>query len=118
MTSRSIKTLWELWSYDVWGNARDGYEVNDRSCFDRACEITITSEICNPGTPMEFEHAYPSDKQIRVAFGIHSNTRLDVDGDDLTIYINRERDGYHIGEMHCTSHECLSPVRAIAEKSL
>lgn len=22
---------WRIWSLDVWGNARDGYEVNDRS---------------------------------------------------------------------------------------
>lgn len=25
----SIKTTWELRTYDVWGNAKDGYEVND-----------------------------------------------------------------------------------------
>jgi hypothetical protein len=24
-----------LWSYDVWGNAEDGYEVNDRCCQSR-----------------------------------------------------------------------------------
>ena len=30
-----IETIWELWNYDVWGNAKDGFEVNDRSCFDR-----------------------------------------------------------------------------------
>ena len=22
---------WEIWVYDTWGNAEDGYEVNDRS---------------------------------------------------------------------------------------
>ena len=29
MKSTMPKT-YEVWSYDVWGNAEDGYEVNDR----------------------------------------------------------------------------------------
>jgi hypothetical protein len=32
-------TLCTLWSYDVWGNEEDGYEVNDRCALDR--EIAV-----------------------------------------------------------------------------
>jgi hypothetical protein len=28
-------TTLSLWSYDVWGNEADGFEVNDRCCIDR-----------------------------------------------------------------------------------
>lgn len=105
----TIETTWEVWTYDVWGNARDGYEVNDRYCHDRAYKLTLPIEINNPGTPRVFQSAYPTDKQIRAAFGIRC--RYETDGDDLTIYVTRERDGYPIGEMVCTSHESLSPIQ-------
>lgn len=106
----TVDTTWELWSYDVWGNATDGYDVNDRSCFDRAYPLALTVERFNADKPGEFFGAYPSDAQIREAFGIRC--RFETDGDDLTIHVTRERDGYPIGEMLCTSHASLSPIRA------
>lgn len=109
----TIATVWEVWTYDVWGNARDGYEVNDRYCHSREYPIRLTVEVNNPGTPQAFESAYPSDRQIRQAFGIRC--RCETDGDDLTIYVNRERDGYPIGELLCQSHESLSPIRTRAK---
>ncbi len=42
-----------------------------------------------------------------------ASCRIDTDGDDLTIYVERERDGYPIGEMRCISHASLSPVRKL-----
>ncbi len=33
------RTLCTLWSYDVWGNEEDGYEVNDRCALGRDYEI-------------------------------------------------------------------------------
>lgn len=54
---------------------------------------------------------FPSDEQIREAFDLGPKVQIDVDGDDLTIYVTRESDGYPIGEMFCTSHASLSPVR-------
>jgi hypothetical protein len=32
-------TLCTLWSYDVWGNEDDGWEVNDRSAIDREIDV-------------------------------------------------------------------------------
>ena len=105
-----VQTTWECWSYDVWGNARDGYEVNDRSCFDRDAHLSLKVVVNNAGTPQEFESAYPSDGQIQTLFGI-GRTKIETDGDDLVIYVNRARDGYPIGEIHCVSHVSLSPIR-------
>jgi hypothetical protein len=59
----------------------------------------------------EFLGAYPTDRQIKLAFGV--TCRIDTDGDDLYIAVNRASDGYPIGEMHCTSHASLSPVRKL-----
>ncbi len=110
---RYVGTTWEVWTYDVWGNATDGYEVNDRYCHERAHGMSLIIDTYNKGTSAEFESASPSDSQIRKVFGV--KCQIDTDGDDLTIYVNRERDGYPIGELHCTSHESLSPVRLKAE---
>jgi hypothetical protein len=115
----TVTTTWELWEYDVWGSPEEGYDVNDRQCFDRAYTLALTVEVNNPGTPQEFLSATPTDEQIREAFGIPFAGRdsgIDTDGDDMTIYVTRERDGYPIGEMHCTSHASLSPIRELDDR--
>ena len=109
-TRKYLNTVWEAWTYDVWGNARDGYDVNDRSCFNRAYPIRLTIQTHNQGTEREFQSAHPSDAQIRKLFGVRC--RIETDGDAEHIYVTRARDGYPIGELHCTSHE-LSPIRKL-----
>ena len=110
-TKATIDTTWTCWTYDVWGNARDGYDVNDRSCFDREYHLTLTVETHNVGTPHEFTSASPTDQQIRDVFGIHRFTKIETEGDDLNITVSRARDGYPIGELSCASHASLSPIR-------
>lgn len=107
----TVRTTWEVWTYDVWGNAHDGWEVNDRFCVDRALELTLKAEKFNAGTAQEFRSASPSDKQIKQVFGVRC--KIEVDGDDVQVYVTRARDGYPIGEMTCTSHESLSPVKPV-----
>lgn len=106
----TILTTWSLRTYDVWGNAKDGYEVNNTFGAGKV-DLWIPKTVYNVGTPQEFTGAFPSDKQIRECFGLGRSVKLDIDGDDLHIYINRERDGYPVGEMYCESHESLSPIR-------
>jgi len=105
-----VETTWELRTCDVWGNAKGGFEVNDTR---RAGEVSIRCrvEVNNAGTPQEFLSAFPSDSQIRRALSLR-RFKIETDGDDLTIYVNRARDGYPCGEMYCTSHDSLSPIRA------
>lgn len=105
----SILTKWEIRTYDVWGNRKDGFEVND--VFKRGTEeIVIECHRYNVGTPSEFVSASPTDAQIKRIFGL-GKTQIDTDGDDLTVYVTRTRDSYPIGEMFCISHASLSPVQ-------
>ena len=106
-----VLTVWESTTYDVWGNARDGYEVNDVYRRRTPIEIQCKVETYNAGMPGEFQGAHPSDSQIRHALCLR-RFKLETDGDDLTIYVNRARDGYPLGELTCVSHESLSPIRA------
>ena len=101
-------TTWEFCTYDVWGNETDGYEVND---VYRGAEININCPVTlyNAGTPHEFSSATPGDRQLRRIF--RWPAPIEVDGDDVTLYVTDSKTGYPIGELHCTSHASLSPVR-------
>lgn len=59
---------YRLWTYDVWGNARDGFEVNDRSSHGYV-EIKCKLEIFNAGTEHEFATWEPTDRQLSRASG-------------------------------------------------
>lgn len=108
-----IKTTWKIRTYDVWGNEDDGFEVND--VYGGALvELDIQVETHNAGTPREFMSATPSDAQIRKVFGL-GKKQIRTDGDDTDIYVNLARNDYPVGEMHCTSHSSLSPVRPYSE---
>lgn len=111
-SKRYIDTTWEVRDYDVWGNAREGYEVNNTFSRGQA-ELHIPVEVCNPDTPQQFESAFPTSTQIRKALGLR-RFAIELDGDDLTIYVNRARDGYPCGELHCVSHSSLSPIKAVS----
>lgn len=110
----SVKTTWQIRTYEVWGNAKDGYEVND---VYRGTEIELYAPqtMYNFGTANEFVSASLTDRQIKRVFGVRC--RVSVDGDDLNYEVERERDGYPIGGLTCTSHESLSPVRKIKGKA-
>lgn len=103
--AKTIETTWELRTYDVWGNADDGYEVNDSYNMGEV-KLRLKLETQNAGTEHEFQSAYPTDRQIRRLFGVRC--RIETGGDGTHITIDRERDGYPIGEMTCTSHDSLS----------
>ena len=111
-TERTIDTVWEVWTYDVCGNEEDGYEVNDRSCQDRAYELTLPIEVHNAGTPQEFESAYPTDEQLTEMWG--DDWQDCGYGDDVNIYLEDSK-GYPLGEMRCVSHDSLCPPHAIEE---
>ncbi len=110
---KTIDTTWEIWTYDVWGNEEDGAWVNDRYCIDRSRLLKLKVITCNQGTTQEFQYATPSDYQLQSLF----NVRCAIDcvvGDDINIYPERASDGYPLGELHCISHESLSPIILIS----
>ena len=109
---KTIQTVWNLRTYDVWGNAKDGYEVNDVYS-SGTVELELEVKTYNVGTPQQFDSAYPSDAQLRKALGLGKH-QIETDGDDLTVYVNRARDGKPLCELHCTSHAVLSPIRELS----
>lgn len=70
---------YQLWTYELWGNPKDGFEVNDRR---KQCVVELPDDA--------------TDKQIKRALydcGIFSRgimgARLQIDGEsDYTLYIN------------------------------
>lgn len=83
---------WKLYSYDVWGNAEDGYEVND---------------VIGPHETVELsEEDLKTDKSLHKALlreGIFKKSykygSFEYDGDEDIIYIERSKDGYPEGEL-------------------
>lgn len=108
--AKFINTTWKVFTYDVWGNAKDGYEVN-QTFASHEVTLRLTVRKYNEGTPQEFESASPSDKQLRQALDCMPRIKLDVNGDDTIIYVNHASSDYPLGELHCVSHESLSPIR-------
>ena len=84
-----------LWTYDVWGNARDGFDVNDRYSHGYV-EIVCKHEVFNAGTPHEFETFEPTDRQLSRAAGF---SRAAWEGQDGTYYAEDSRNGRPIGEL-------------------
>jgi len=110
----SIPTTWRISTYDVWGNAKDGWDINNVYQGEKV-ELHARRTRYNVGTPHEFAAASLSDRQIKRVFGV--TCRIATDGDDLHYEVERERDGYPIGRLECVSHESLSPVRKVEVQS-
>jgi hypothetical protein len=101
-----LKTEWEVWHYDVWGNEEDGYDVNDRHCICRHLTVMCAVKTYNVGTNSQFSSAEIPDKVQLDMFGVASNNQ----GDD-THYYFEDDNGKPLGEMICVSHESLSPIK-------
>lgn len=106
-----VKTVWEVWEYNVWGNSSDGYDVNDKY---HTTDITVTLpvRIANENTNLEFSYAELSNRQIKRLFNL-GKMKISVDGDDVNYYVNREKDDFPLFELRCISHVSLSPIRKI-----
>lgn len=125
MSNKTLLTYWELWSYDVWHDESGPY-VNDRHCFDRAYPIrlkpTVYQSYNREGQLEDYTTYSPSDYQIQQALG--TRAKIACEGEDTVIYVNRESDGYPLGELNCVSHTRLSssaeygPIVAVSEEEL
>lgn len=82
------KNLYNLRDYhDVWGNAKDGYEVNDSCIIER--EIYIDPESTKAEIVKFLKTIGYLKKHIRVC-------DLLIEGDDCMIEIHRKRDYYPV----------------------
>lgn len=114
--ARTERTVWEVRTYDVWGNDDSGWEVNDTYALDPHLVLDLPVKRRQTGAPWdrakgEFLCCEISERQIREALGLH-RCQLDIDGDDTHVTVNRRKDGYPLGELYCTSHDSLAPIRA------
>lgn len=76
---------WTLWSLDVWGNARDGFEVNDRGKVNSDLYIADESD---KGVIAALKAGGYIDAHVKPS-------QIDVDdgGSADTLYINQKRNG-------------------------
>jgi hypothetical protein len=107
----TMATTWEVYTYDVWGNAEEGYEVNDTYNLGTSL-LRIPRYINNEGSNNEFINAFPTISQIKKALGVKNYVQLCVDGDDTTIYVSDAKYYIPLGELRCISHKSLSPVES------
>ena len=85
----------KIWTYDVLGNARDGFDVNDRYG-QGYVTIKCKREDFNVGTTIEFSTYEPADRQLSRAAGFY---RATWDGQEGTYYAEYSRNGLPIGEL-------------------
>ena len=110
-----INTTWEVTTYyDIWGNERSGWDVND--VYRRSMvNLPAVVKTFNAGTPYEFQGAMLTDREIRKALKLR-RIQIDVDGDDTTYYVNHRKNGCPVGELRCISHASLSPIRVKSQE--
>ena len=98
---------YDVWSLDVWGNEQDGFEINDRSCYQRAVEFPTTHRVYNEGTGHEFSDDWPTDQQVletlqEIGFLVDICTLndIDIDGEcEYSLYINEEHNGFPLCQL-------------------
>lgn len=98
---KSAMAKFQLVTYDVWGNAKDGYEVND-------CRSQGTVEI--PESVFEFNGTLrgPKSQDSRLMKALRKaevfdriQTRsVEIEGEDkYTLYFTRKKDRYPLCEL-------------------
>jgi len=92
-----------LWSYDVWGNADDGWDVNDRYKQSDNFIIVSSKKIYNQGASQEFSDYVPTDEEIKQAlieqWDLKNDAEIEIDGDGETHYINDAGNGCPICQL-------------------
>lgn len=105
MIEKIIVTRWNIRIDDVWGNADDGWQVITNHL---ACNIELLLAVKTHNLDCEFQSASPTDEQISQIFG----KDIEIRGiNDTVLWIDRASDSKPLGEMSCTSHKSLSPIR-------
>ena len=86
---------YRLWTYDVWGNAREGFDVNDRFAHGYV-SIKCKRKDFNIGTEQQFSDWEPTDRQLSRAAGF---LRCIWEGQEGTYYAEATSNGRPIGEL-------------------
>jgi hypothetical protein len=89
---------YRVFTYDVWGNARDGFDVN-YVYPQGTVEIRCKLKVYNAGTPEEFASWGPTDRQLSRACGFRGVQWDSADDPEYTISCENPRNGRPIGEV-------------------
>lgn len=96
-----------LWTYDVWGNAEDGYDVNDKWPYMRDLRVGYIPWTYNRRKPGQFTILAPTDQMILDALiecgylkaGVTlDDIEIDGDGED-TYWLTESEDGRPLCEL-------------------
>jgi hypothetical protein len=98
---------YDVWSLDILGNAKDGWDMNDRSCHARAVEFPTTHEVYNRGTEAEFSTDHPTDQQILdtlIEIGYFNNSAtldtITIDGEcEFSLWLEQSADGFPVCQL-------------------
>ena len=104
----TVTRQYRLWTYDVWGNARDGFNVNDRYSHG-IVSIVCKREQFNIGTPNQFETYQPTDRQLSRAAGFLG---VSWDGEPGGEYQGRAYGGVY----HAESSRNSRPIGELCEE--
>jgi hypothetical protein len=74
-----MKSTYEVWTYDVWGNPRDGFWVNDRF---RAGSVTLDSDASDADVIRALKDAQVINARSRI-------TSFEIQGNDQVIHVNK-----------------------------
>jgi hypothetical protein len=103
-----ISTVWDVITYDVWGNENDGYEVN-QAFRSGSVEMPVKLKVYNPGSEREFYDGFPDDTNIRKALGITPRVKFyDPYHNAGVIYPTHISTDYPLGELRLVSHDTLA----------
>lgn len=113
-----IRVRYQVLSLDVWGNAKDGFEINAVYRTNEVVECTAVLARYNEGRPGEFYQYEPLDKYVVRALkragqlrkGTHVKS-LTIDGEnDRTLYVEDSRTGEPLWHLECLDPEKLASV--------
>lgn len=107
METKQKTVKYDVWSLDIWGNAKDGWDMNDRSCHARAVEFPTTHKVFNEGKESEFSTDHPTGQQIldtliEIGYFNESATTdtITIDGDcEHSLWLEQSADGYPVCQL-------------------
>lgn len=107
METEQKTVKYDVWSLDILGNAEDGWDMNDRSCYARAVEFPTMHEVFNQGKEGEFSTDWPTNQQILdmlVEIGYFNDSAtldtITIDGDSkFSLWLEQKADGFPVCQL-------------------
>lgn len=93
-----VTMRYKIKSYDVWGNARDGWDVNNVFT-DGTVDICVRGHVFNVGTAQAFVSYTPTDRQCSRAANVRGGSWDSSADCETVITCDDRRSGKPLGEL-------------------